>query len=331
MFDIEKHAGVGRVGAEIKDGLIKRGYDVVTMALNNTNHLAYSKYVFLDIKRKLPKADVYIAQSPMESIWLPKHKTIAIVHDLIPLLHPNLAGANMNANPIKTFLGSRVYWFGAYQASRCKRIVVNSQMTKDELIGYFKINPEKVRQYDLGVRPDLDYKPKQDNVFRIGYLGQLDRRKRVNLLIEAFKETDIDGELVIGGSGPDKAKLQELAGDDKRIKFLGFVPDDKLCDFYNSLSLFCFPTAVEGWGIPIVEAMACKKPVLILRNSIIPAELKRRCEDWVDIGSFPDTLNYYFKGAWDGSIESNYQFAHSLKWSNFVDGVEKEIKEVANG
>jgi len=331
MFDIEKHAGVGRVGAEVRDGLIKRGYDVITMALNNTNHLAYSKYIFMDIKRKLPQADVYIAQSPMETIWLPKNKTIAIVHDLIPLLHPNLAGANMNANPIKTFLGSRVYWFGAYQASRCKRIIVNSQMTKKEIVGYFKINPDKVKQYDLGVREDLDYHPKLDNVFRIGYLGQLDRRKRVNLLIEAFKNTDINGELVIAGFGPDKEKLQALAGDDKRIKFLGFVSDDNLCDFYNSLSLFCFPTAVEGWGIPITEAMACKKLVLILADAIIPVELKRRCEDWTSVETFSDTLNYYFKGAWDGSIESNYQFAHSLKWSKFVDGIENEIREVVNG
>jgi glycosyltransferase involved in cell wall biosynthesis len=299
------------------------------MALNNTSHLAYLKYLTLDIPRTLPKADCYIAQSPMETLWLPKNKTIAICHDLIPLLHSNLAGANMNANPIKTFLGSRFYWFGAKAASRCKRIVCNSRQTRDEIKNYFKVPDQRLRVIDLGVRSDLDYKPKQDTTLRIGYIGQLDRRKRVNLLIDAFKKSDIDGELVIGGNGPDRAKLEALAVGDRRIKFLGFVPDDKLCEFYNSLDIFAFPSAAEGWGIPITEAMACAIPVMVWQDSLIPRDLKDRCYP-VD-GQFDastmnkvirlDTLTGYY----------NYEYAHSLSWDKFVEGVELTIQEVMVG
>jgi glycosyltransferase involved in cell wall biosynthesis len=338
-LDIQKHAGVGRVGAELYNGLIKRGYQVEVMTLNNTNHMKYSKYIFWDIPRRLPKADIYIAQSPMETIWLPKDKTICITHDLIPLLHPKLAGANMNANPIKTFLGSRTYWFGAYQSTKCARIVCNSQQTKDELISTFKVNPDKVIKIDLGVRSDLDYQSKKDNIFRIGYIGQLDKRKRVNLLIEAFKQTDIDGELVIGGSGPDRVKLQELAGSDKRIKFLGFVPDSELCNFYNSLDLFCFPSAAEGWGIPITEAMACKKPVLVLQDAFIPKELAR-----FSYSSLPNVFSKMLSNLYDSwditgwqdsyapdKVPTAYKFAHYFTWDKFVEKFETVIKEVANG
>jgi len=59
MFDIEKHAGVGRVGAELLAGLRKRHYDIITMSLNKTNHLDYLKYLMWDIPRNLPPVDEY--------------------------------------------------------------------------------------------------------------------------------------------------------------------------------------------------------------------------------------------------------------------------------
>jgi glycosyltransferase involved in cell wall biosynthesis len=309
-LDIEKHAGVGRVGDEMYKGLVRRGHQVEVLALNDTSHGAYAKYLLWDIPRLLPPADVYLAQSVMESIWLPKNKTVTMVHDLIPLLYPKLAGANMNGNTLKTFLGSRFYWVGAHAACQSNRIIVNSTMTKNDILKTFPTtNPEKITVLKLGVRSDLDYHAKQWNIYRIGYIGQLDKRKRVNLLIEQFRKSQSKYmELVIGGTGPDRAKLERLASGDNRIKFLGFVPDDQLCAFYNSLDSFTFPSAVEGWGIPIVEAMACKIPVTIWHDAIIPDELKNRCQK--------------------GNIEDNYRFAHSCSWDDFADQLEKVLLEV---
>ena len=46
-------------------------------------------------------------------------------------------------------------------------------------------------------------------------------------------------------------------------------------DFYNSLDLFVFPTSIEGYGMPIVEAMACGKPVITLEDAEIPSNLRQ--------------------------------------------------------
>jgi 6-phosphogluconate dehydrogenase (decarboxylating) len=105
FFDLKTNSGIGRMGIEIRDRLIKRGHDVITRQVSSTSHLAYLKYTAWDL-RHLPDADVYHAITPMESIWLPKEKSVATILDLIPILYPDKAGARMNLNPVNRILGS---------------------------------------------------------------------------------------------------------------------------------------------------------------------------------------------------------------------------------
>ena len=85
-----------------------------------------------------------------------------------------------------------------------------------------------------------------------------------------------NSQLIIGGNGAEKENLQKIANDDSRIKFLGFVADEEMNDFYNSLDVFVFPTAEEGYGMPMVEAMACGKQVVTLNDAIIPTDIKEK-------------------------------------------------------
>ena len=115
------------------------------------------------------------------------------------------------------------------------------------------------------------------------------KRKRVDLLIKSFLEADIENsQLLIGGNGAEKENLLKIANGDSRIKFLGFVGDDEMNDFYNSLDVFVFPTAEEGYGMPMVEAMACGKPVITLKDANIPTDVKEKTtvttkEDLADV------------------------------------------------
>ena len=88
-----------------------------------------------------------------------------------------------------------------------------------------------------------------------------------------------------------------------------------MTDFYNSLDLFVFPTRIEGYGLPIVEAFACKKPVVVLDDGIIPSELKSRClvtDDLVEFLKKPETPS-------PRDIEDNYQFARIHDWDRCVE------------
>ena len=104
-------------------------------------------------------------------------------------------------------------------------------------------------------------------MFRIGTLNQLDKRKRLDLLIAAVHNNRTDVELQIAGGGLDKERLIAFAGNDPRVHFLGVIPNNTIRSFYNNLSVFCSPTANEGWGLSLVEAMACKIPCLVLADA----------------------------------------------------------------
>jgi glycosyltransferase involved in cell wall biosynthesis len=114
-------------------------------------------------------------------------------------------------------------------------------------------------------------------------LSTLQPRKNFEGLIEAFAHllavhgaepeiTDLD--LAIGGGKGWmyeglSAKVERL-GLDERVHFIGFVEDDDLPALYSLASAFAFPSWYEGFGLPVLEAMACGTPVVAADNSSLP-------------------------------------------------------------
>ena len=105
----------------------------------------------------------------------------------------------------------------------------------------------------------------------IGFLGRIVEEKGLGHLIEAFLKLDRDdARLLIGGDydavagGSVIAHLRARAPDDPRIRFLGFIPEDSLPDFYASLDCFAFPSvnSFEAFGIVQIEAMSAGVPVV---------------------------------------------------------------------
>ena len=313
-----KNAGIGRVGMEIERGLLAKGHSVQRVSTTGDSLYSYFFYTAVQIPFKLPKADVYHAITPMEAIWLPKNRSVVTFHDLFQITDPDKLGSGIGYSKWKNFVGTRYFAIAARMASKCAGVVAVSDKTKQELIEYLNIPEERITVIRSGIRPDLEPAARQDGIFRLGYLGQLDRRKRVNLLIEAFKDCD-SAELVIGGTGPDASLLKELAGNDARIKFLGRVPDNALVDFYNSLTAFVFPTWLEGYGLPIIEAMACKKPAIVLGDAKIPNEIKNRCVITDKLGYLLGRQKYLEDRCRAVDLEDNYRWAKEHDWGKAVD------------
>jgi len=310
--------GIGRVAQELVRGLLSRGVYVESIDTSNFSLPSYLWFSLVGIPLSLPRNfDVYHALGPIESLWLPKRKSVVTFMDLFQFTDPDKVGAGLEKNSIVNKLGSSYFKFCSKIAvKRASKIACISEKTKYEVEHYIGGKAEVIR---CGIPSYLEPSPKLDPILTFGYLGVLDKRKRVNLLIKAFRETAPEqSRLLIAGRGPEEAYLKMLAEGDSRIEFKGYIEENQLCNFYNMLDYFIFPTALEGYGLPMIEAMACKKAVIVLGDAKIPEEVKSQC--WVvkDLDSFFSVVREGLIDK-DFGTEENYKWAREHSWSKMVD------------
>jgi len=133
--------------------------------------------------------------------------------------------------------------------------------------------------FPAGVPVEVLYPPSHLKDFRTGaahYLftvSRLDGAKRASLLVDAMAHVKSNIELRIAGTGPDEARLKEIAARDARIKLLGFVKDSEVLDLYADSLAVLFVPLDEDYGLVTVEAMMSGKPVLTTTDSGGPTEL----------------------------------------------------------
>ncbi|HXH56414.1 glycosyltransferase family 4 protein [Iamia sp.] len=120
--------------------------------------------------------------------------------------------------------------------------------------------------------------------------SRLDHPKRLDLLIRAMAHVPGEVPLLIGGTGPDEARLRALAAGDPRIRFVGFVPDAALADLYGGALAVPFVPLDEDYGLIAVEAMAAGTPVVTCTDSGGPAELVTNGADGLVVAPDPVAL-----------------------------------------
>ena len=103
--------------------------------------------------------------------------------------------------------------------------------------------------------------------------SRLEGLKRIDLLIKAYKKVKSDLPFLIAGTGGQENYLKELAKDDKRIKFLGFVSDEELKDLYSKALFVPFVPYKEDYGLITIEAMQSGKAVLTVEDAGGPTEI----------------------------------------------------------
>lgn len=108
------------------------------------------------------------------------------------------------------------------------------------------------------------------------FLGGLKPRKNLFLLLDVWRrvarERD-DARLVIAGAGPLLERLREHGGDlarEGRVVFTGYVPEEEKISYYNLADVLLFPSAMEGFGFSVAEAMSCELPVVVSARGSLP-------------------------------------------------------------
>lgn len=205
--------------------------------------------------------------------------TILTVHDLSFIHYPNTF-----TPALVNYLNGVVPW----SVERATHILADSQATKEDLTNIWNVPAEKVTVLYSGVsgrfRPVTDKKQlaavrKKYDIGDKPYLvsvSTLQPRKNFQMLIQAFKpvaKQQPHNLIIAGGKGwlyeemLAEVEKQRLEG---RVKFIGFVADSDLPSLYSEASLMVFPSLYEGFGLPLLEAMACGVPVLTSNASCLP-------------------------------------------------------------
>lgn len=205
--------------------------------------------------------------------------TLLTVHDLSFVHYPETF-----TPALRSFLSKSVPW----SVARATHILADSQATKDDLSGVWGVPAGKITVLYSGVdnrfRPvtrqaHLDavrHRYAIDDAPYILSLSTIQPRKNYQMLIRAFKPIAANWphNLIIGGGKGwlYEETLAEVAkqGLTGRVRFLGFVDDADLPALYTGATLFVFPSLYEGFGLPVLEGMACGVPVLVSDASSLP-------------------------------------------------------------
>jgi glycosyltransferase involved in cell wall biosynthesis len=223
------------------------------------------------LQRSLRLRDVDVVHAP--SVAVPPKSGVPLVvtaHDAAPLIFPETYPRR----------GRRFHEQGlAAAAERADIVITVSNAAADELVTHASIRRDRVRVVPNGVDLELatdeeiaDTRRRLDlgDTPYVFWIGSLEPRKNAGLLVDAFARwaarTDLPHRLVLAGPAgwlEDEAAVLAPArplGD--RVRTIGRVTDPALRGLYRGADLFAFPSRHEGFGIPVLEAMAQETAVL---------------------------------------------------------------------
>ncbi|KUK84178.1 MAG: hypothetical protein XD98_0131 [Microgenomates bacterium 39_6] len=226
-----------------------------------------------------PYFDIFFPTLP------PKRKpTVVTVHDLTPLVFPEHYPAGIKG---------KINWQRQKRRlQKVEAIITDSQNSKKDIVRLVGYLPEKIFVIYLGVgerfrkitsketRSAIKNKYCLPKEF-VFYVGDVNWNKNVPGLVRACQK--IGFPLVIAGKqavsqnydqahpeNQDLVWLQKEAQKDPNIHLLGFVEDEDLPVLYNLASVYCQPSFYEGFGMPVVEAMACGAPIVAAKTGSLP-------------------------------------------------------------
>ena len=231
--------------------------------------------------KKLKKEKIDILHVPHYNVPIfYRGKMIVTIHDLTHLILPELL-----PNKFAYFYAKFMMWIAIKKATK---VITDSENTKNDILKFFKVDPNKIEVIYLSAGNEFIKKDKKDIEYLYGkfnipknkkilmYVGNLKPHKNLERLLEAYaKINEIDNtRLILVGKAFEKYNVLEQKekdlGIDKNVIHTGIVTQTELVDLYNLTDLFVFPSLYEGFGLPVLEALACGTNVICSNTSSLP-------------------------------------------------------------
>lgn len=203
---------------------------------------------------------------------------VVTIHDTVPLDHPEWLNPRF------------AIWYRflvPYIARRASAIIAVSHFTKERIIATCKVSGEKIHVVYNGVdnrfsptsKKHVDATKKKLRIPGLQYVlafGSIEPRKNLRRLIEAWESIadDLPGNIWLVVAGAKGARRvfddEKLQAPSCRVHFTGRVPDELVPSLYSGAMATAYVSLYEGFGLPVLEAMACGSPVLTSDTTALP-------------------------------------------------------------
>ncbi len=236
--------------------------------------------------RDFSKVDVFLQPNFWDGFpirqWRIDVPKALMMHDLTPLVTNHFTERGPLINLLK---GVRYRW-KLRNIKKADAILTNSEQTKRDVVKHAGVSSDIVHPVYLGVDEEFrtqEVVPREERGDYVLFVGGVEANKNVLRLLEAFSPRLRSGQanlklIMPGGQFVDKdkietkmirAKVKELGLEDA-VEFPGFVPQKELIELYRHALVFVYPSYYEGFGFPVLEAMACGTPVVTSNTSSLP-------------------------------------------------------------
>ncbi len=252
--------GIGRFARHVLAGL-----DYHPIALTSHPAAPLDAWRLARALGKLTHKDLFFSPGYNSPLFCPS-RFVFTIHDLSHIYCPE------NSRPL-----IRLYYATLMKRAchRAFRILTVSEFTRMQIVAWSGVSAEKV--FNVGCGVDPAYRPAGNSYdLQFPYLLCVSNRKRHKnefRVVEAFAGADLHTGMHLVFTGARTAELAEFIERfqiTKRVYFAGAVPETKLPSLYRGAQALVFPSLYEGFGLPILEAMACGTPVVTANVTAMP-------------------------------------------------------------
>lgn len=221
--------------------------------------------------------------------------------------------------------------------TRADAIIASSEFTKAEIVEVLDVPPERIRVIHIGIAPvycQINDSGKVEQIKAkygiarpyVLFVGNIEPKKNIETLIRAFAALPNDwtsslSVVVVGHKDWHFPALQVVVREcraERDVVFTGPVEDDDLPFLYVGAALFVFPSLFEGFGIPVIEAMACGVPVVASNRTAIPevAGHAAMLVDPLDVAQMTDAMRRLLSDTQmrNEHIRRGLQHAQAFSW-----------------